>query len=134
MKNGAPSTPQVCYRCGEPGHYANNCNKRPNQNQQTPQKQNSNQKPPNYNGRVNHVSTETVRESLEVMLGTFSVNSISATVLFDSGASHSFISQTFVRTHSIPLLAMKDPMLVNSLGGGIPASYYFPSVSISLRG
>jgi hypothetical protein len=50
------------------------------------------------------------------MLGTFSINSISATVLFDSGASHSFISQAFVRMHSIPLCAMKDPMLVNSLG------------------
>ena len=46
---------------------------------------------------------------------TFSVNSILATVLFDSGASHSFISQAFVRMHNIPLCAMKDPILVNSL-------------------
>jgi hypothetical protein len=50
------------------------------------------------------------------MLGTFSVNSISATVFFDSGASHSFISQAFVRMHIIPLCAMKDPMLVYSPG------------------
>jgi hypothetical protein len=50
------------------------------------------------------------------MLGTFSVNSISAIVLFDFDASHSFISQAFVRMHIIPLCAMKDPMLVNSLG------------------
>jgi hypothetical protein len=46
--------------------------------------------------KVNHVNVETVQEALEVMLGTFSVNSISATILFDSGASHSFISQAFV--------------------------------------
>ena len=68
------------------------------------------------------------------MLGTFSVNSISATVLFDSDASHSFISQAFVRMHSIPLCAMKNPILVNSPGGSMPASYWSPSTSISLRG
>jgi hypothetical protein len=39
------------------------------------------------------------------MLGTFSVNFISATVLFDSSASHSFISQAFVIMYSIPLCA-----------------------------
>ena len=69
------------------------------------------------------------------MLGTFSVNSISAIVLFDLGASHSFISQAFVRMHSIPLCAMKNrPILVNSPGGSMPASYWSPSASISLRG
>jgi hypothetical protein len=57
---------------------------------------------------VNHVAPETAAEAPEVMLGTFNINSIPATVLFDSGASHSFISQTFVRNHSIPLVAMKN--------------------------
>jgi len=80
------------------------------------------------------VSTDTTQEAPKVMLGTFSVNSISATVLFYSGASHSFISQAFVRMHSIPLCAMKNLILVNSLGGRMPASYCCPLASISLRG
>ena len=80
------------------------------------------------------MSTDTAQEASEVMLGTFSVNSTLATVLFDSGASHSFISQAFVRVHSIPLRAMKNPILVNSPGGTIPASYCCPSASITLRG
>jgi hypothetical protein len=107
------------------------------QNQQAPQNQNSNQRPnarPPYTGKVDHVSSDTAQEVPEVMLGTFSVNSISPTVLFNSGASHSFILQAFVRMHSIPLCAMKDPMLVNSPGGSMPASYWCPSTSISLRG
>ena len=62
-------------------------------------------------GKVNHVSTETALAAPEVMLGTFDVNSTPATVLFHSGAFHSFISQAFVRMHSIPLCAMKDPIL-----------------------
>ena len=113
-----------------------NCPKK--QNRLVPQGQNSNQKgtpqkPPLY-GKVNHVLDEMTQEAPEVMLGMFSVNSIPATILFDSEASHSFISQAFVRMHSIPLCAMKNPILVNSPGGSLPASYCCPSASISLRG
>jgi len=68
------------------------------------------------------------------MMGTFSINSIPATVLFDFGASHIFISQAFVRVHSIPLVAMKTPMLVNSPGGTILAFYCCPLTNLSLRG
>ena len=66
------------------------------------------------------MATDTVQEGPEIMIATFSINSIPATVLFDSRASHTFISQAFVRVHSIPLVAMKTPMLVNSPGGTIP--------------
>jgi hypothetical protein len=89
VKSGAPNNPNACYRCGEVGHYAHKCPKK--QNQQAPQNQANNQK---FNARlpltakVNYVSSDAAQETPEVMLGTFSVNSISATVLFDSGASH----------------------------------------------
>jgi len=95
---------------------------------------NGNQKMAPNGSRVNHVNAETAQEAPEVMLGTFSINSIPATILFDSGASHSFISQAFVRNHSIPLVAMKHTMIVNSPGGTIPASYCCPSANIALRG
>jgi hypothetical protein len=80
------------------------------------------------------VSADTAQEVPEVMLGTFSINSISTTILFYLGDSHSFISQAFVRMHSIPLCAMKDPILVNSPGGSMPASYCCPLANISQRG
>ena len=80
------------------------------------------------------MSANTAQEAPEVMLGTFSVNSISATILFDLGDLHSFISQAFVRMHSIPLCAIKNPILVNSPGGSMPTSYWSPSASLSLSG
>jgi len=80
------------------------------------------------------VAVETAQERPEIMIGTFSINSIPATGLFDSGASHTFISQAFVRVHSIALVAMKTPMLVNSSGGTILVSYCCPLASLSLRG
>ena len=79
------------------------------------------------------MSTEMVLVEPEVMLGTFNVNSTPATVLFYSGASHSFISQAFVRNHSIPLCAMQNPLLVNSPEGSMQASYCCLPTSLSLR-
>ena len=113
-----------------------NCPER--QNQQAPQGQNSNQKgtpqkPPLY-GKVNHVSAETALEAPEVMLGTFSINFIPATILFYSEASHSFISQAFVRLHGMTLCVMKQPILVASPWGSMQANLWCPSASLSLRG
>jgi hypothetical protein len=73
-------------------------------------------------------------EEPEVMLGTFDVHSTPATVLFDSRASHSFKSQSFVRIHRIHLCAMKNPILVNSPSGSMPASYRCLPISLNLRG
>jgi hypothetical protein len=117
VRPSAPHNPtgNTCFKCGEVGHYANACLKRhppgtPVQNQQmqkmrignqTPQSNNGNQS--HSRGRVNHVSTETAQENPQVVLGMFFVNSIPASVLFDSGASHSFISAQFVAKHSIPM-------------------------------
>ena len=70
------------------------------------------------------MSSDAAQETPEVMLGTFSVNSISATVLFDSGASHSFITYTFIKKHGIPVSVMKKHMLVSSPGGVIKQSGY----------
>jgi hypothetical protein len=131
MKNSAPNTPTRCFCCGKEGHMSFNCPDK--QNQQTPQRNSSNQKPPHY-GKVNHVSSDTTHEALEVMLGTFNINSISATILFDSRASHSFISQAFVREHSVPLVAMKNPMIVNSPGGTVPLLIIVPQHVFLLGG
>ena len=46
-------------------------------------------------GQVNLISAEEAQEAPDVVLGTLSVNSHPATVLFDSGASHSFVSEFF---------------------------------------
>jgi len=99
MKSSAPNTRNRCFHCGKEGHLSYNCLEKFNQ-------QNNNQKSTSYAGKVNHVSVETVQGGSELMMGTFSINSIPVIVLFDSGSSHTFISQAFVRVHSIPLVAM----------------------------
>jgi hypothetical protein len=43
-------------------------------------------------GRVNHVAVEEAQEAPDVVIGMFLINDTSTVVLFDSRASHSFIS------------------------------------------
>jgi hypothetical protein len=67
-------------------------------------------------GHVNQVATEIAQEALDIVLGMFLVNSATALVLFDSGASHTFISAKHVAKYSIPLCTMPSSMPVNSPG------------------
>jgi hypothetical protein len=43
-------------------------------------------------GRVNYTTVEDIPEGKQVLVGTFSLNGHPAIILFDSGASHDFIS------------------------------------------
>jgi hypothetical protein len=52
-----------------------------------------------------------------VVIGIFYVNDTSAVVLFDSGASHSFISTVYVEKQNLPSALLKCQMIVTSLGG-----------------
>jgi hypothetical protein len=56
-----------------------------------------------------------------VVIGTFSVNDISAGVLFDSGESHSFISTAYVEKHNLPIALLRCQMIVSSPRGDMPA-------------
>ena len=80
------------------------------------------------------MTVETAQEAPDVVIGTFSVNSNSAIVLFDSGVSHSFIAYTFIKKHGIPVCVMKKPMLVNSPGGEMKENWLYLAASLIIRG
>jgi hypothetical protein len=69
----------------------NNFSSNNNNNQQMRQPQQSYGR-----ARVNHINAQEAQEAQGVVLGEFLVSSVLATILFDSGASHSFISSSFV--------------------------------------
>ena len=60
--------------------------------------------------RINHVDAKEAQQAAGVALGEFLVNSVMATVLFDSGASHSFISASFVDKHKILTTPLQKPL------------------------
>jgi hypothetical protein len=64
----------------------------------------------------------------------FLANSNIAIILFDSGASHSFISTEYVVKYNILVSLLKYHMIVSSLGGDMPARQVCPRVNIKIRG
>jgi hypothetical protein len=83
---------------------------------------------------VNHVVVEEAQEAPDVVIGMFLVNDTSAVVLFDSGASHSFISTAYVGKHNLPLALLKCQMIVSSLGGEMPTRQLCPKVYHKIKG
>jgi hypothetical protein len=80
------------------------------------------------------MTSEEAQQAPDVVLGMFLASSQPATILFDSGASHSFISSSFGAKHSLPIATMKHTMLVSSPGGEMRKKHICPAVSISIRG
>jgi hypothetical protein len=122
-----------CFKCRMSGHLARQC---PNklsatgaESQLRPQGQQ------NYTyGKVNHVTTEEAQQAQDMILRMFLAISHPATVLFDLGASHSFISSSFVVRHQLPITIMKQTMLVSSPGGEMRTKHICPTISITIRG
>jgi hypothetical protein len=129
-----------CFNCRRHGHFANWCpvkktNPVTGANQQPLQPRHANQVQQNYAyGRVNHVAAEGAQQALDVVLSMFLANSNPAIVLFNSGASHSFISSRFVAIHNLPIATMKRTMLVSSPGGEMKTRQLCPTVSVSING
>jgi hypothetical protein len=114
--HGAPTqgnhTGGACFKCGLTDHYAWQCPTRSTTpgagNQLKPQGQQN-----FMHGRVNHMTSDEARQAPDIVLGMFLASSHPGTILFDSRASHSFISSSFVAKHSLPITTMKHTMLVS---------------------
>jgi hypothetical protein len=77
---------------------------------------------------------EEAQKAPNVVIGIFFVNDISIVVLFDSGASHSFISVAYVEMHNLSIALLRCPMIVSSPGGDMPARQLCPKVNLKIRG
>jgi hypothetical protein len=62
------------------------------------------------------------------------VNDNNVIMLFDFGASHSFIVANFVQKYNLPLSVLKNRMIVSSPGGDMHVRHVCPKVNILIRG
>jgi hypothetical protein len=85
-------------------------------------------------GKVNHLEVEAIQDAQDVAVGMFPVESYPAKVLFDTGATHSFVSTSWVESHNIPIESMIPPLRVNSVGGKVPSDRICPNLRIEIRG
>ena len=148
---------RACFNCRETGHYIANCPYAKNKpaasafsnsvNGPRPPVSGANRVPVGSNNkgnnnnqhhygraRVNHINAREAQGAQGVVLGEFLVSSTLAIVLFDSGASHSFILSSFVDKHKIPTVLLKIPLFTRTLGGDIKCQLGCSRVRINLSG
>jgi hypothetical protein len=63
-------------------------------------------------GKLNFTTLEELPEGVPVMTGTFSVFNQPALILFDSSASHSFISQKFSANCQLPFFHTRGSFMI----------------------
>jgi hypothetical protein len=87
-----------------------------------------------YNhGRLNHLEAEAVQETPGMIVGMFPVDSHIAEVLFDTGATHSFITASWVEAHNLPITTMSTPIQIDSVGDKVRADSVCLNVSVDER-
>jgi hypothetical protein len=85
--------------------------------QHVPQPGAGNRSQPHYNhGRLNHLEAKVVQENPGMTVGMFLVDSHIVEVLFDTGATHSFITASWVEAHNLPVTTMSTPIQIDSTG------------------
>ncbi|XP_061354636.1 uncharacterized protein LOC133299215 [Gastrolobium bilobum] len=87
----------VCFKCGKPGHMLRNCPQNQGQNS-------SNQ--PTTRGRVFTPSDQEAAQASNLVQGTGLIQDSFITVLFDSGATHSFISLSYAQKLKLPIFIL----------------------------
>jgi hypothetical protein len=77
---------------------------------------------------------EEAQEAPDMVIDMFFINDNYVVVMFDSRASHSFISTTYVGKHNLPIALLRCQMIVSSPGGDMPTRQLCPKVNPKIRG
>ncbi|KAI3672728.1 hypothetical protein L6452_38825 [Arctium lappa] len=102
----------ICFECKAPGHVRRNCSKL--KSGSASEKRES---PSRVPGREFQMTADEVEASADVVSGTFLINSVPARVLFDTGASFSFISELFRQEIAMPTTSLEDAIVVEIVDG-----------------
>jgi hypothetical protein len=142
----------ACWHCGDPSHFKNNCpqlkppgpaysnsvNGPKNTSASAPKAPSSvsqqNKTPYQGRARVNHVDAQEAQQAPGVVLDEFLVEFTPAIVLFDYGASHSFIATSFVEKHGIPSTPLEIPLVTRTPGSDLLCQLKCSQVRILLSG
>ncbi|XP_071933023.1 uncharacterized protein [Coffea arabica] len=110
----------ACFNCGQVGHRAKDCSKPPRDVTKGPKSIDAR---PKANARIHAMTDMDIEGFDDVVTGVLSINSVPAYVLFDCGASHSFVSKRFVILLNMVSEWLDDPYRVSIPGNKILVSH-----------
>jgi hypothetical protein len=83
---------------------------------------------------VNQIIAEATTNGSDIAIGTFLINSVPASILFDSRITHSFISSRYVNSHDLPLCTMQKNHHSNHPKGPNEANLMSNRLTITIMG
>ena len=134
----------TCFACGQPGHKAAECPDRkypaqtpggarypPASGSRTP----AGKTPAgSTRGRLTHLSAEEAQTAPDVVYGMFIVHGARASVLFDSGATYSYVSSDFALKHKLPVIPRPEAIHTTSPLGRFTSTRMCKGVTIAIEG
>jgi predicted aspartyl protease len=85
-------------------------------------------------GRANYTTVEEISMGEEVLAGTFFLNEHLVIILFDSGASHDFISSTCAKRAMLSMVAVEAPYVISTPGGWVDADQIVHKAPLEMAG
>jgi hypothetical protein len=129
----------TCFTCGKPGHKSFECPDK--KTVTTPARAPApGGRPPQAapplpagRGRLNHLTEEEATDAPNVVIGEFLVCGTTALVLFDTGATGSYITSRFVNKLSLPTTPRSIPIITSSPLGDIQCTLLCKGVDVVIQ-
>jgi hypothetical protein len=90
--------------------------------------------PPSRIGRANFISLEEISLGEEVLAGTFFLYEHPIIILFDSGASHDFLSLACAQKAGVTLYATQVPYSISTSRGRVVANHMAHKIPLERTG
>jgi hypothetical protein len=129
----------TCFVCGNPGHKSFECPDK--KTTATPARAPApGGRPPQVapppaagRGRLNHLTEEEAADAPDVVIGKFLFCGTSALVLFDTGATGSYITSRFLNKFSLPTTTRSIPIITSSSLGDIRCTLLCKGVEVVIQ-